>query len=252
MHAERVETIIGGTASAPATVESAGRQDLSGAANARTGQGWAAGEPIYVPKVRKSWAERRRATIGLAILAPFLAAGVAASPAIAPGSWSALGLEALGWSLFVAGASFRFWATLHIGGRKGRQVVAEGPYSMTRNPLYFGTFLMALSAGCFLHSLTAAGGVVLATTAYLRVTLPSEEKRLASKLGPEYREYCRRVPRFWPALALLQMPASIEVDLHCLAIELKRGLRWMWLPLAAAALNAWRSEAGWPQQLGLP
>lgn len=206
----------------------------------------------YIPKVRKSWAERRRATIGLSLLTPFAVAAMVSPPWLSPGSWGEVGVISTGWLLFLSGAALRLWATLHIGGRKGREVVAEGPYSMTRNPLYFGTFLMTLSTGCLLSSLTLLCGVAVATMAYVRVTLPSEEKRLASKLGPGYRDYCRFVPRFWPSPALLRMPETIAVDLHCLGMELLRSLRWMWLPVTMAALARLRLEPGWPQWLGLP
>ncbi len=37
--------------------------------------------------------------------------------------------------LFLAGAAFRFWATLYLGGRKDAVVVDTGPYSLCRHPL---------------------------------------------------------------------------------------------------------------------
>ena len=49
------------------------------------------------------------------------------------------------------GALVRLWAAGHID--KGRALATEGPYALTRNPLYLGSFFMAL-------------GVILAGQAY--------------------------------------------------------------------------------------
>jgi protein-S-isoprenylcysteine O-methyltransferase Ste14 len=199
---------------------------------------------VFVPK---HWAERRRATIGLAILAPFVVAAVFSRPWLDSSSLEALACTTVGWLLFLAGGVFRLWATLHIGGRKGRVVVDDGPYSLSRNPLYLGIFLMTLSVAAFLQSVALALGLVLAACSYLQVTVQSEERRLSAKLGHEYRDYCRRVSRFWPRPATFQMPEVLPVDARCLAIECRRALRWLWIPLAAEAVMRLRIEAWWPE-----
>jgi protein-S-isoprenylcysteine O-methyltransferase Ste14 len=63
-----------------------------------------------------------------------------------------------GWCLW-PGATLRLWSTLYIGGRKRVVLVSDGPYSLCRNPLYVGTFLIALSnAEQDSHRLTDRGG----------------------------------------------------------------------------------------------
>src|SRR5580704_15985945 len=126
---------------------------------------------VFVPK---HWAERRRAAIGLLILAPFAMAAVFSRPWLDSTSLGGLACTTVGWLLFLTGGVFRLWATLHIGGRKGRIVVDDGPYSLTRNPLYFGIFLMTLSVAAFLQSVALALGLMLAASSYLRVTVESE------------------------------------------------------------------------------
>ena len=49
-----------------------------------------------------------------------------------------------GAGLFALGAAVRTWAAGHI--RKGEVLAVTGPYAHTRNPLYFGSFLMACGA----------------------------------------------------------------------------------------------------------
>src|SRR5512136_25850 len=48
----------------------------------------------------------------------------------------------LGGAIAVTGVSLRLWAAGHID--KGRSLTQGGPYALTRNPLYLGSFLMAL------------------------------------------------------------------------------------------------------------
>lgn len=64
----------------------------------------------------------------------------------------AMGFELAGWLLFLAGAFYRWWATLYIGGRKSKSLVCDGPYSTCRHALYFGTFLMVLAIAVFAES----------------------------------------------------------------------------------------------------
>jgi protein-S-isoprenylcysteine O-methyltransferase Ste14 len=48
----------------------------------------------------------------------------------------------LGGTIACFGALIRVWAAGYID--KGRALAQEGPYAMTRNPLYLGSFLMAI------------------------------------------------------------------------------------------------------------
>ncbi len=66
-----------------------------------------------------------------------------------------------GHALFVAGVVLvgvatvgRLWCALYIGGRKNAVLVTEGPYAMTRNPLYFFSFLGFVGLGLATEALT--------------------------------------------------------------------------------------------------
>jgi protein-S-isoprenylcysteine O-methyltransferase Ste14 len=204
------------------------------------------------PPVRKRWLERQRARIGMAVLVPLVALSAVSEPPLAADSWTGVALRILACLLFVAGAACRFWAMLYIGGRKGSVVVSQGPYSLVRNPLYWGTFLMALSLVAPLGNFTLIVGCLAIASIYACVTVPSEERRLASKHGDAYRDYCRRVPRFWPKLSSFSTSESIAVDVGCLAIEARRALVWMWIPVAGQLLATLRLQSWWPHLLWLP
>ena len=48
----------------------------------------------------------------------------------------------IGASVSLLGLAIRAWAAGHI--RKNAQLATSGPYAFTRNPLYFGSFLLSL------------------------------------------------------------------------------------------------------------
>lgn len=161
-------------------------------------------------------------------------------------SWGELAFNGVGWTLFMAGAAWRWWATLYIGGRKDRALAQCGPYSMTRNPLYFGTFLMTLSVAVLMQSPAFAGMFLIVSAIYLRVTLPNEENRLAAKFGAEYLSYAGRVPRFWPRLDLFSSPATLQVDVGGMRSEMMRAARWLWIPFICHLFSHLRAQEWWP------
>lgn len=110
-------------------------------------------------------------------------------------TWTTL---AIGVGIALVGLAIRAWACGHI--QKIRELDTSGPYAYTRNPLYFGTMIIA--AG-----FSVASGVwwlvLLAFIFYLSIYLPVmnvEAEELGSWLGEEYRKYADAVPLFSPRL----------------------------------------------------
>lgn len=190
---------------------------------------------------------RWRGAIGVCVLAPAAVVASLSEPLVAANSRLDLACDALAWVTFLCGASLRFWATLFVGGRKNEVVVAEGPYSLCRHPLYLGSLALGLSGALFLKSpLLAVASAVLAA-AYCLLTIPAEEEHLSATLGAPYREYCERVNRLWPSFRRFDTPRRVTIDVHALYLEAARASRWVWLPLAGAALSHARSAGWWPQ-----
>lgn len=118
-----------------------------------------------------------------------------------PGTVADDGLEALGAVLILLCGLGRAWSILYIGGRKTRELVRQGPYSLTRNPLYLFTLVGVFGLGLQIGSVTA-GCIYLAVT--LAVFLPvirSEERALAERFGAEFQAYRSEVPVLLPRFA---------------------------------------------------
>jgi protein-S-isoprenylcysteine O-methyltransferase Ste14 len=107
-------------------------------------------------------------------------------------------LEMLGVLFIAIGILGRAWCTLYIGSRKGTEVVATGPYSVSRNPLYLFSFIAVAGIGAQTGSyLVTALLVAVAVLIFLPAIL-REETALATRFGEEYERYRSRVPRFGP------------------------------------------------------
>ena len=105
--------------------------------------------------------------------------------------------------IILIGQLWRCWAAGHIGLYRGENVKAQklattGPYSLMRNPLYFGNFLIGLGWSIIAGAYAVVIFVVSFYILYNLVIIPHEEKFLISKFGIEYEYYCRKVKRFFP------------------------------------------------------
>ena len=112
----------------------------------------------------------------------------------------------IGGLLSLAGAFLRIWAAGHID--KGRVLTQGGPYALTRNPLYLGSFVMALGViiagqGYWLLLPFAAFFV-----AFYYPVMKAEEQELLHGHGDRFVAYSERVPLFWPRLHALDPGAS--------------------------------------------
>ncbi|HET9402862.1 MAG TPA: isoprenylcysteine carboxylmethyltransferase family protein [Candidatus Acidoferrales bacterium] len=101
-----------------------------------------------------------------------------------------------GAAVSVIGLAIRASAAGHL--RKGEGLATSGPYRRTRNPLYFGSAILAVG-----FAVAAWSWIVLALIlAYMLVFYPAvirrEEIELIARYGAEFEEFSRRVPAFWP------------------------------------------------------
>ncbi len=101
------------------------------------------------------------------------------------------GAAVAGMGLVVRGA-----AAGHV--RKGQQLATSGPYGFTRNPLYFGSMLVAAGFLIAAHSWIATAGVAAYFAVFYPPVMRGEEQELRGAYGAEFEDYAARVPGFWP------------------------------------------------------
>ena len=92
-----------------------------------------------------------------------------------------------------------------------RELVCGGAYNYSRNPMKLGLFLV-LGGEVLLTWSTALAAwffcFAVANVIYIRA---HEEPRLEARFGARYREYCARVPRWWPRLrAMRRRPTEVS------------------------------------------
>lgn len=91
-----------------------------------------------------------------------------------------------------------------------RALVTAGVYRYMRNPMKAGLFVVLAGEALLFRSLALTGWLACFATAnvvYIRV---SEEPGLRKRFGAHYREYCERVPRWWPTWHALRGAANRE------------------------------------------
>jgi protein-S-isoprenylcysteine O-methyltransferase Ste14 len=103
----------------------------------------------------------------------------------------------------IAGFLIRLWSNGYA--IKNDKLTISGPYAFVRNPLYLGTFLIAVGF-MFLLKLDVNGGNVvkllfLGGLAFMYYkTIGDEQGMLKAKFGKAYENYCAKIPAMIPCL----------------------------------------------------
>ena len=104
----------------------------------------------------------------------------------------------------IAGVLIRLWSNGYA--IKNDKLTTSGPYAFVRNPLYLGTFLIAIGFVIVLKSQPPlvewiVGGVfLLALSLIYYKTIQAEQGMLLEKFKSAYSDYCKHVPAMVPTL----------------------------------------------------
>ncbi|MBW7909309.1 MAG: isoprenylcysteine carboxylmethyltransferase family protein [Kiritimatiellae bacterium] len=93
----------------------------------------------------------------------------------------------------------RLWCSLYICGYKTNHLITEGPYSLSRNPLYVLSLIGAIGVGLTTETFTVPALIALSFAIYYPSVIRSEENILRARHPEEFARYSSEVPRFWPA-----------------------------------------------------
>jgi len=116
-------------------------------------------------------------------------------------------------AICLAGAAIgRLWVAAFISGSKQQRLVTDGPYSISRNPLYFFSFFGFLGTGLAFESFTLTGVMVLIFFFTHWPAILREEEKLRFLFGAQFEEYARYVPRFFPRPWRFHNPDEITLS----------------------------------------
>jgi protein-S-isoprenylcysteine O-methyltransferase Ste14 len=101
-----------------------------------------------------------------------------------------------GIALCFVGATLRYWASGYL--RKDSKPAVGGPYGFVRNPLYLGTYLMAIGTAAATGNLILFVALTVVFAAIYHFIILDEETKLERIFGEVYLLYKATVPRFFP------------------------------------------------------
>lgn len=81
--------------------------------------------------------------------------------------------------------------------RPARALVTDGPYRLTRNPMYVGMGCLYAGAAVASGSLWSLATLPAVLGVMDRVVIPREERHLTAVFGDDYMRYQARVPRWF-------------------------------------------------------
>jgi protein-S-isoprenylcysteine O-methyltransferase Ste14 len=98
----------------------------------------------------------------------------------------------------------------YAAGYLNKQAVltVTGPYARTRNPLYFGSSVLALGAAVAMNSIWAAGLLLVYFALVYSFVMRREEMELREQHGDAFFAYAAAVPLFFPRLFGVAVAAS--------------------------------------------
>jgi len=138
-------------------------------------------------------------------------------------------LFTLGLILVAIGSLGRMWCSLYIAGYKDKELITQGPYSITRNPLYFFSFLGLLGVGMATETFTFTILFMLFFAIAYPSVINNEEQKLRKLFPKEYEKYSKVTPKFFPKISLLREPESYIVNPKIYRKHIFSALWFIWI-----------------------
>ncbi len=110
----------------------------------------------------------------------------------------------IGWSILAIGVAFLFWAMLTFAIRKtaiypnqpASELVAHGPYRISRNPMYVALTGIALGTSLLADNLWMLMLLPIVLAVLTKFVIHREEHYLSEEFGESYEVYRARVRRW--------------------------------------------------------
>ena len=115
--------------------------------------------------------------------------------------------QALAFPMLAVGATLYIWCVWHFGmhGRgtplpmdAPKLLVARGPYTVSRNPMYLAVLTMILGWALYFGSFALLLYALIVATAFHTFVITYEEPHLTRVFGEDYKAYREQVGRWLP------------------------------------------------------
>jgi len=131
-----------------------------------------------------------------------------------------------GYILITLCAIGRVYCTAFLGGHKNQTLIAYGPFSMCRNPLYFCSFLGACGIALMSNHILLFFIIPFLFLAVFINVIRREESYLRQEFGESYTVYCATTPRLIPNPFRYHAPETITTYPKFLLKGVQDGLMW--------------------------
>jgi protein-S-isoprenylcysteine O-methyltransferase Ste14 len=112
----------------------------------------------------------------------------------------------LGAAVGVIGLAIRAYSAGYL--HKQDVLTTTGPYAYTRNPLYFGSSILAVGAAVAMCSWLAAALILFYFALVYTFVMRREEMELRGKHGAAFAAYVAAVPLFFPRFTPRSLPGG--------------------------------------------
>lgn len=115
-------------------------------------------------------------------------------------------------------------------------LITDGPYALTRNPMYLASFLMGLGFVILLLKWWMITVYMAFFLVWYWPQIRSEQKRLRKKFGQDYVNYCKTTPCFFPRpTALINLKARNYIPIKMAWIKKEWNTILVWSVVAFVA-----------------
>lgn len=113
-------------------------------------------------------------------------------------------MRVTGWLLIACAIALDIWAFLTFRAhnanmmphRAATKLLMSGPFAHSRNPIYLANVLIVTGSGFALGSRWFLFGAVVLFLLLQELAIKREEKHMAAKFGPQWRDYSNAVRRW--------------------------------------------------------
>ena len=108
----------------------------------------------------------------------------------------------IGFFFILGGIFFRAWSSGYIN--KDNALAKDGPYALTKNPLYFGNFILGLGIAISGNTIFTFLIFLIYYLVYFPFLMVLEHRRMRKRFGEEYEEWSKQSNSFFPKIKLIR------------------------------------------------